>query len=162
MAENITPPIYTIGLDRLLNKEQIKNPFSIGPACFALPSGIYTQDSPLKLLFLDYKNPRFDAYIDKLSVLAVDFSMWSKQGFKITKNNDYWIPNLMTAITIMPDSDYGNWVNPPPYWSNMVGFDQKIRTGDQMVINLYNESGTLGYVWFFIVGHYELMEEGEI
>lgn len=159
---NITTPVYSIGLDRLLVKEQIKNPYSIGPSVFALPSGIYTQEAPLKLLFLDYKNPRLDAYVDKLSVLGVDFAMWSKVGFKITKNNDFWAPNLMSAIKVMPTEDFGNWINPPPYWSNLIGFDQKIRTGDQMVIELYNESATMGYIWFLIVGHYELMEEGEI
>ena len=155
-------PLYSIGLDRALVKDQLKNPYSIGPVCIALPSGTYTQADPLDLLFMEYNNPRFDAYIDKMMVLGADFVMWSKVGFQIRKNNDFWIPNLMTAIKILPDNDLGNWINPPPYWSNMIGFDVKIRTGDALRIKLYNESAVLGYIWLFVVGHYELMEEGEI
>ena len=155
-------PIYSIGLNRLLVKDQIQNPFSIGPSCIALPAGMYTQEKPLDTEFIKYTNPRFDCYIDKLAVLGHDFALWSKQGFKITKNKDYWVPNLMTAVKVMPKSQLGNWINPPPFWSNMIGFDQKIRTGDNLRIQLYNESGVLGYIWLVIIGHYEYMEEGEM
>jgi hypothetical protein len=161
-TSRVERPIYSIGLERVMEKGKIKNPYSIGPSCIAIPDGIYTQAVPLDVPFMNYVNPRLDAYVDKMFVLGQNFTLWANAGFRIKKNGDYWIPNLMSAITIMPENQVGNWINPPPLWSNMIGYDVKIRTGDNLRIELYNESGSLGYVWLFVVGHYELMEEGEI
>lgn len=155
--------IYYLGTKRMVPSNIITNPFSIGPACIAIASGIYTKDKPLDFVFLEYDNPRFNCYVDEIWFMATGMSFWHNVGIQIKKfpDDSHWLPNLMHKITLMDGLDLGNWINMSPVWMQAVGFDQIITPGETLRAKIYNTSGTTGYIWIKIVGHYELPKDEE-
>lgn len=167
----VNEPDYSVGFNRILKKSQIINAFSIGPCCFAIPSGMYTATTPLNQILTEYENPRFDAIIDIFEIMGVGFEggNLAKLGFMVRKgstnyqNGDSFLPNIMTKVNFYPGTTFANWINPPPTWTNCIGYDIKLVNGDVLRSYIYNETGKLGYIYIKYFGHYEKKEiEGAI